>query len=216
MLRSKFKNIFALVILVLPLYKNVALAETTILVLGDSLSAAYKLPEEKGWVNLLHQELTQKKYAINLVNASISGITTVAGLQILPNALETHKPDIVILELGANDGLQGKPIAYISQNLSQLIEMAKSSGAEVLLLGIRLPPNFGSKYTEPFFQQFFDLASKHQVAHVPFLLEGVAGNPELMMSDGLHSSAAGQVVVLRNVLPSVLTMVDEIRSTDSQ
>ncbi len=178
-----------------------------ILVMGDSLSAAYKLPVEDGWVYHLQARLQQQNRGVEVVNASVSGATTAAGLQILPDALLVHKPDIVILELGANDGLQGKPIPYITKNLSKLIETAKADGAKVLIVGIKLPPNFGSRYTQPFFAQYEALSQTYQLPLVPFLLEGVAGNRDLMQRDGLHPTAAGQPLVLENVWPVLETLM---------
>ncbi len=178
-----------------------------ILVVGDSLSAAYKLPSEKGWVHLMQQKLSETHPAYQVINASISGATTAAGFSVMKKSLALHQPDIVILELGANDGLQGKPVSYIQNNLDELISMAKQSGATVLLLGIRLPPNFGSRYTQPFFEQFGVLAKKHQLPLVPFLLEGVAGRPEFMMQDGLHPTADAQPLVLENVWPMLVTLL---------
>lgn len=172
-----------------------------ILVVGDSLSAAYKLPSEKGWVHLMQLKLDQTYPSYQVVNASVSGATTAAGLSIMKASLTVHNPDIVILELGANDGLQGKPVQYIKKNLDDLITLAKQEGATVLLVGIRMPPNFGVKYTQPFFQQFDSLAQMHELPLVPFLLEGVAGHPELMMRDGLHPKAEGQIIMLSNVWP---------------
>lgn len=168
---------------------------SSILVLGDSLSAAYNLPSESGWVALVDRKAKDAGYGLNFVNASISGATTAAGLQLLPSLLSEHQPRIVILELGANDGLQGKPLGYIRQNLVRLIQLSKSSGSEVLLLGIRIPPNFGDAYALPFFAQYAELSEEYDTALVPFLLEGVAGNRALMMEDGLHPRAAGQVII---------------------
>lgn len=174
-----------------------------VLVVGDSLSAAYKLSSSQGWVHLLSERISQQKFVASVVNASVSGATTAAGLQILPAALESHKPSIVVLELGANDGLQGKPVSYITRNLRKLIETSQNSGAKVILVGIRLPPNFGPKYTEPFFEQYAALAEEYQLPLVPFLLGGVAGHPDYMMPDGLHPNAAGQPIVLENVWPLI-------------
>ncbi len=170
-----------------------------VLVLGDSLSAAYKLPAERGWVYLLQQRLRDQGAATQVVNASVSGATTAAGLQILPGALATHSPDVVLIELGANDGLQGKPVPYIRKNLQQLITLAQATGAKVVLLGVRLPPNFGARYTEPFFAQYAALAVQNNLTLVPFILKGVAGQSGLMMEDGLHPNAEGQLHVLENV-----------------
>ncbi len=173
----------------------------TILILGDSLSAAYKLSAKQGWASLMQARLREEGLRYQVVNASISGATSAAGLQLLPRKLHEHKPSVVILELGANDGLQGKPVSYISQNLKRLIQLAKDANAQVLLLGIRLPPNFGSKYTEPFFQQYALLAKDLEANLVPFMLDGVAGKPEYMLSDGLHPNAEGQVLVLDTIWP---------------
>lgn len=172
-----------------------------ILVVGDSLSAAYKLAEEQGWVSLLQRRLREEKTSHTVVNASVSGATTAAGIRLMRESLAQHSPDIVLLELGANDGLQGKPVSYIQANLERLIGMAKDTGAEVMLLGIRLPPNFGPRYTEPFHEQYHQLAKTHDLPLVPFLLDGVAGVSELMMSDGLHPRAEGQPLILDNVWP---------------
>lgn len=184
----------------------------TILVLGDSLSAAYNLNISEGWVALLADKLanghakhtsTSTKNTdyshYHVINASISGATTAAGLNILPQLLLQHKPQIVLLELGANDGLQGKPIAYIQNNLYKLITMSKEEGADVVLLGIKLPPNYGTSYTEPFFEQYKTLAHMYDVTYLPFLLDGVAGNPQLMQNDRLHPNAKAQPLILNNV-----------------
>ena len=170
-----------------------------VLVLGDSLSAAYKLPATQGWVHLLQQRLREYDVSTELVNASVSGATTAAGLQILPGALAAHVPDMVIVELGANDGLQGKPVSYIRKNLQQLIEKSQAGGAKVVLLGVRLPPNFGARYAEPFFAQYASLAEQYDAVLVPFMLDGVAGQSAFMMGDGLHPNATGQVRVLENI-----------------
>lgn len=180
---------------------------TKILVVGDSLSAAYKLAEDQGWVHLMAERLKQKKPAVTVVNASVSGATTAGGLQLLPTALKDHQPDLVILELGANDGLQGKPVPYIRRNLQKLIKTSLDSGAKVVLVGIKLPPNFGSRYTEPFYAQYAQLAEEFELARVPFLLEGVAGDSDLMMSDGLHPNAKAQPKVLENVWPVVKNLL---------
>ncbi len=170
-----------------------------ILILGDSLSAAYKLAAEDGWVHLLQERIDRDKLPFEVVNASVSGATTAAGLQLLPNALSVHQPAFVLIELGANDGLQGKPVPYISRNLTALIKQAHGAGAKVVLMGIKLPPNFGSRYTQPFFEQYISLANQFELPLVPFLLEGVAGDTNLMMRDGLHPKAKAQPLVLDNV-----------------
>lgn len=176
-------------------------APRTLLVVGDSLSAAYNLAEEQGWVYLLQQRLQQSKYRskYTIVNSSVSGATSAAALQRLPALLKQYSPSLVILEIGANDGLQGKPVSHITNNLSRLIEMCLQADARVILTGIQLPPNYGARYTQPFFKQYASLAEKYQLPLVPFLLEGVAGNNMLMQPDRLHPTAAAQARVLDNV-----------------
>lgn len=179
----------------------------TILVMGDSLSAAYKMPEEHGWVTLLADELKKDHPTINVINASISGATTSAGLHILPQAIREHKPDIIILELGANDGLQGKPIKYITANLTQLINISQDADAKVLLLGIRLPPNYGEAYTTPFYLQYQQLAATFDITLIPFFLDGIAGKEVLMMSDGLHPNQQAQTLILANIYPKLMGLI---------
>jgi len=179
-----------------------------ILVVGDSLSAAYKLASDQGWVHLLQHRLLENDYPFTVVNASISGATTAAGLQIMPKALKQHRPEIVLIELGGNDGLQGKPVPYITKNLESLIVMAKNAPAKVLLLGVRLPPNFGARYTGPFFSQYASLAERHDLALVPFFLKNVAGYPDLMMQDGIHPRAEGQPILLENVWEVLKAIVE--------
>jgi acyl-CoA thioesterase-1 len=175
----------------------------TLLVLGDSLSAGYGMPPEATWVTLLEQRLDQGDPDHTVINASISGETSRGGLERLPTLLRVHQPDIVILELGANDGLRGFQIPRITRNLSEMIELSQQSGATVVLLGIRLPPNFGSRYTEPFFEQYATLAEKYEVLYLPFMLEGVAQFRELMQEDGLHPTSEAQPIILDNVWPLV-------------
>ena len=180
-----------------------------ILVVGDSLSAAYNLAEEQGWVALLAQRMASKRLPYKVVNASVGGATTAAALQRFPVLVEEYKPATVILQIGANDGLQGKPVPYITANIERLITQAQGSGAEVLLIGVQLPPNFGERYTQPFFQQYRILAEKYQLAYVPFLLEGVAGRSDLMQKDGLHPTAEAQPIILDVVWPSLQGMLSQ-------
>ena len=174
----------------------------TILVFGDSLSAGYGVPQDQGWVALLEQKLVRNKLdmaSYKVVNASISGETTSGGLARFSAALATHKPNIVILELGANDGLRGLPITEMQVNLNQMITQAKKAKAKVLLIGMKIPPNYGLKYTKNFSTVYTNLAKQHNIALVPFLLEGVAGKPALIQADGLHPIAAAQPQLLDNV-----------------
>lgn len=175
-----------------------AAQQQTILVFGDSLSAAYGIPREAGWVNLLQQELQLTHPQYQIVNASISGETTGGGLRRLPKALRQHQPGIVILELGANDGLRGIPTQDIEASLRELIKQSSKAGAKILLLGMQLPPNYGGGYTARFKALYPRLAKKNQVALVPFLLEGIM--PEEFQADNLHPIAAAQEKILRTVL----------------
>ena len=169
-----------------------------ILVMGDSLSAAYNLPTSAGWVSLLEERLKKQTNWL-VVNASISGETTSGGLTRLPGLLRQHQPDLVLLELGANDGLRGLPPKLISNNLEKMLTLSQESGAKVMLIGILLPPNYGPAYLAQFEQTYPNLAKKHQLPLVPFLLEGVADKPSLMQADGLHPTAEAQPIILETV-----------------
>lgn len=170
--------------------------KTTILVFGDSLSAAYGIPVEKGWVNLLQEKLGEK---FVVANASISGETTSGGLNRLGQSLPAMKPHYVIIELGANDGLQGKSIKEMQDNLEQMIKLAIDAPAKVILIGIHMPPNYGASYTEKFDQVYKDLAEKYQLTFIPFLLEGIATDFSLMQADGLHPTAEAQPKILEHL-----------------
>ena len=185
----------------------------TILVLGDSLSAAYGIPRESGWVALLEQKLAQRELTngnvgkASVINASISGETTDGGLVRLPALLQKHKPTLVVIELGANDGLRGFQIHRLRDNLEQLIRLSQAAGAKVLLVGIKIPPNYGLKYTSDFYESFTLLAHEYNVPLVPFLLEGVATDPELMQDDRLHPRAEAQPKILNTVWAYLQKMV---------
>jgi len=171
------------------------------LVVGDSISAAFGLDTTQGWVALLQKRLDQQGKRIQVVNASISGDTSAGGLARLPALLAEHRPALVMIELGGNDGLRGTPLAQLQQNLANMIAASKSSGAQVLLLGMRLPPNYGKRYTEGFAGVYEQLAATHQVPLLPFFLEGVGGVPGLMQADGIHPTAAAQPRLLDNIWP---------------
>ena len=173
----------------------------TLLVFGDSLSAAYRMPVEDGWVSLLDDKLKMLGSEFKVVNASVSGETTVGGLSRLPATLATHKPTIVILELGGNDGLRGLPVANIKQNLIEMVQKSQDAGATVILAGIQIPPNYGPRYTEPFTQQFEDIAQSMDLPFIPFLIDGIAQRSALMQDDGIHPKAEAQGMVLDNVWP---------------
>ena len=174
-------------------------ADDTLLVFGDSLSAGYGLAPDQGWASLLQLRLASRGYGQRVVNASVSGETTSGGRSRLPRALDQHHPAVVILEMGANDGLRGLPLATASANLGAMIDAIKASKAQVLLVGVELPPNYGPAYTSAFRKMYADLARQHHVALVPFLMEGVALDPRLMQADGLHPNAAGQPRLLDTV-----------------
>jgi acyl-CoA thioesterase I len=180
-------------------------AETpVILVFGDSISAGYGLAHvEQGWVALLQTRLKEQAYGYQVVNASVSGETTAGGLARLPRALMLHQPKIVILELGGNDGLRALPIAQMRANLLHMVDLALAAGAKVLLLGMRMPPNYGPDFTEQFRASFSDLARDRKLALVPFLLNDVAQFPNLMQADGIHPNELGQPKLLDNVWPTL-------------
>ena len=170
-----------------------------LLVLGDSLSAGYGMDREKSWVSLLETRLSERGYSYRVLNSSISGDTSQGGVTRLPRLLERYQPKIVIIELGANDGLRGIDPAVTRANLSDMIARSQASGARVLLAGIRLPPNYGSAYLQQFESMYADLASEYQALLVPFFMDGVAMEPELLQADNIHPNEAGQPVLLENV-----------------
>lgn len=179
----------------------------TLLVVGDSISAAFGLDSRQGWVALLEKRLNEEGFEHSVVNASISGDTSAGGAARLSALLAEHKPELVIIELGGNDGLRGQPPAQLQQNLASMIDKSQSTGADVLLLGMRLPPNYGARYTTAFAQVFTDLAEQKNVPLVPFFLEGVGGVPGMMQADGIHPTESAQAVLLDNVWPTLKTML---------
>lgn len=174
--------------------------QAKLLIWGDSLSSAYGMSVEEGWVFLLQKELGDR---FRVINGSVSGETTGGGRSRLPAALEEYKPDIVVIELGGNDGLRGFRPTMIRDNLEAMIRQALESGAEVILLGQRLPPNYGKRYNQKFEAIYTELAGKYDIALVPFLLEGVAEDFDLMQADGIHPTASAQPLILANVYPLV-------------
>jgi acyl-CoA thioesterase-1 len=173
-----------------------------ILVFGDSISAGYGLARvEQGWVGMLRAKLKDEGYGYQVVNASVTGETTAGGLARLPRALALHHPQVVILELGGNDGLRALPIDQLRSNLGKMAGLSVDSGAQVLLLGIRIPPNYGPEYTEKFFAVFADVARDKRLPLVPFLLNDIALSPNLMQADGVHPNELGQPKLLDNVWP---------------
>ncbi|NBW88511.1 MAG: arylesterase [Gammaproteobacteria bacterium] len=178
-----------------------------ILVLGDSISAAYGLSSAEGWVTLLQNRLRAQGYGHRVVNASVSGETTTGGLTRLPRALALHRPAIVVLELGGNDGLRGLPLETSRANLARMIELARAAGAQVLLLGMKMPPNYGPKYTTGFETIYATLAKQNRLPFVPFFLEKIALAPGMLQADGLHPTAAAQPAMLDAVWPTLLPLL---------
>ena len=174
-------------------------AEKSILVLGDSLSAAYGIPRQRGWVALLEERLKRERLDYIVVNASISGETSGGARPRLKPLLERHQPAIVVLELGGNDGLRGHPVAQVWANLAAMTREAQQARARVLLVGVRMPPNYGEDYTKAFDALYADLAKAHKAALVPFLLEDFAGKPEFFQPDRLHPTADAQPLMLERV-----------------
>ncbi|ARU88712.1 arylesterase [Pseudomonas sp. M30-35] len=196
------------VVLILTMWLSSASAGT-ILVVGDSISAAFGLDTRQGWVNLLQKRIAEQGYDAQVVNASISGDTSSGGAARLPALLKEHRPEWVILELGGNDGLRGQPPSQLQQNLAGMIDQSRAQGAKVLLLGMQLPPNYGQRYTRAFAEVFSELAEQKQVPLVPFFLEGVGGVSDLMQADGLHPALAAQPILLENVWPELKPLLNK-------
>ncbi|MBM3354250.1 MAG: arylesterase [Betaproteobacteria bacterium] len=181
------------------IWSGMAHAAPNILVFGDSLSAAYGIAANRGWVTLLVDRLKRERLDYSVVNASISGETTAGGLARLGRMLETHRPAVVLLELGANDGLRGLPVAAMKKNLGAMILMGQKAGAKVLLVGMRLPPNYGPQYTNAFDGAFAEVAKAHKAGLVPFLFEGFGDRRELFLEDRIHPNEQAQPLLLENV-----------------
>lgn len=197
-----------ILLLVLLLTGQSAIAAGTVLVVGDSLSAAHNIAQHDGWVALLQDRLNARSMpAPEVVNASISGETSSGAVARLPDLLARHRPAIVVIELGGNDGLRGLPPAELAANLDTMIRMSREAGAKVLLIGTELPINYGRAYRDRFRAVYADLAERHALALLPFLLDGVALEPGLMQDDGLHPTAAAQPRVLDNVWPLLQTLL---------
>jgi len=168
-------------------------------VVGDSLSSGYGIAAEQSWVAMLEDRLQAEGYGYSVVNASIAGDTSAGGLSRLPRLLATHDPKLVVIELGGNDGLRGQPVKVLRDNLAKMIELSKESGADVVLTGIQIPPNYGATYTQALAAVYPELAERYGAPLVGFILEDVALNRELMQPDGIHPNAAGQKIVFANV-----------------
>jgi acyl-CoA thioesterase-1 len=172
---------------------------TTIMVYGDSLSAGYGLPQKTGWVSMLKTQLEKQQAVYQIINASISGETTLGGLNRIEQALKRHHPNIVIVELGANDGLRGLPIKSIHDNLEAIVKACKQNKASILLVGMRLPPNYGTAYTKKFSAIYQQIAKRHELRLVPFLLAGFGDKPEYFQEDKMHPNKNAQEKILNNV-----------------
>jgi acyl-CoA thioesterase-1 len=178
---------------------GVVAAEKSILVFGDSVSAAYGIAQSRGWAALLGERLKREQPDYIVVNASVSGDTSGGGLARIGPVLEKHKPAVVIVELGGNDGLRGLPVAEMKKNLGAIIERAQKAGARVLVVGMRLPPNYGPDYTQAFESSFGELAKRYKTALVPFLMDGFAQKPELFQADQIHPTVAAQPLMEERV-----------------
>ncbi|MDB4004548.1 arylesterase [Gammaproteobacteria bacterium] len=208
------KALFSAVYVALLLTQAAAVAEDSpsagsspqpkILIFGDSLSAAYGIGEDEGWVTLLAERLAQEDSELEVVNGSVSGETTTGGRARLPSLLERYNPAFVLIELGGNDGLRGLPLSLMRENLTDMIQLSQTSGATVLIAGMQIPPNYGPRYTEPFFAQYAELAEEFDLYLIPFLIDGIPQQPELMQADGIHPKAEAQSMILDNFWPVLL------------
>ena len=187
--------------------KTTNLDVSSILVLGDSISAGYGMNVDDGWVNLMNQTLRQRELAYRMVNASISGETTVGGLKRLPDLLQEHEPSIVVIELGGNDGLRGYPTTKIMDNLVTITELVKAAGAQPVIITMRIPPNYGPRYTRAFEQVFADAADQSKATLVPFLFEELAVDAQMMQDDGIHPTAKAQPLLVEGFLPFLLDLM---------
>jgi acyl-CoA thioesterase-1 len=193
---QRLAAVLALTVFCLPAARG---AGNTIVVVGDSLSSGYGITAEQSWVAMLTETLRSEGYGHRVVNASSAGDTSAGGLARLPRLLEQHDPGLVIIELGGNDGLRGQPVATLRDNLAKMIELCRESGAEVVLAGMRIPPNYGQTYTQQLAAVYPELAAEHDATLIEFLLADVALRGELMQPDGIHPNAAGQKIVFDNV-----------------
>ncbi len=206
---------FLKILIVLPslLFTHLVAAESaskqTILVFGDSLSAAYRIPQAQGWVSLLGQRLKDNQLPYEVANASVSGETTAGGLSRVPAALKQFKPSIVVIELGANDGLRALSLDAMKTNLEKMIQASKQANAQVVLLGMFIPPNYGPKYTNGFKAVYLDLSEKYKTPFVPFFLDGISGHSDLVLEDGLHPNVNAQRKILENVWPTLRAMLKQ-------
>jgi acyl-CoA thioesterase-1 len=211
-MRLSIKGVFVLLLLAVAGSIPAQPPAPVILVVGDSLSAGFGIEISDGWVALLQDRLRQKGYEYRVVNASISGDTTGGGLRRLPRALKRHQPAITLLELGGNDGLRATPVAVMRRNLERMIELSQAAGSAVILAGMQIPPNYGVTYTTEFAEVYTDLAAEREVGLIPFFMDGVALQPELLLPDLIHPNADGQPVLLENAWASLKPLLKKSTS----
>ena len=176
---------------------------SNILILGDSLSAGFMMQKGEEWPALLQIKITAAQLQYHIINASISGDTTLGGLSRIQSLLKKHQPSWLIIELGANDGLQGLSLRKMHDNLNSIIQLAHKNNSQVLLIGMHIPPNYGKRYSRSFYENYLHLQQQHKLSFIPFLLEGIAGTPELNLSDGIHPIAAAQPLIVNNIWPTL-------------
>lgn len=201
--------IYRLFLIFLLILSPVSLQAKTILIIGDSISAAYGIPVEKGWVSLLAQRLLGHTKSHKVVNASIVGETTFGGVMRLSPLLKKHQPDIVVVELGGNDGLMGADLNDIENNLLTMVNMVKQANSDVLLIPMQMPPNYGQKYTQGFASIYQRVAEKANISLSTFIYKDIAEVPDLMMSDGIHPVESAHPIMLDNIWPSLLELINK-------
>ena len=201
-----FRFVLVVIFFMMPMHSAFA---KTILVIGDSISSAYGIPVNQGWVALLQERLRSEQLPYKVVNLSISGDTSANALNRLPQTLEQHQPRILLLEIGGNDGLRGLSLAQMQQNIENMISLAATKDIQVMLLGIQLPPNYGSHYTNQFKDIYRQLADRYQLTLLPSIVDGIGGNPQLMQADGIHPNAKAQPMMLELVWPKLLQLLSD-------
>ena len=202
--RNLSSRVFPRVLVLGLCFSPFVVSAKTIMIVGDSLSAGYGIQPQQGWVHLLQKRLEQqypKQHKV--VNASVSGETTSGALARLPKLLQTHRPDVVVIELGGNDGLRGQPPQMIQKNLANLIQHSQKAKAKVVIFGMKMPPNYGSAYSKAFENNYKVVSQQYKVKLLPFFLEGIAGNKQLMQKDLIHPNAKAQPILLNNAYPYI-------------
>lgn len=202
--RNLTSRVFPRVLLLGLCFSPFVVSAKTIMIVGDSLSAGYGIQPQQGWVHLLQKRLEQqypKQHKV--VNASVSGETTSGALARLPKLLQTHRPDVVVIELGGNDGLRGQPPQMIQKNLANLIQHSQKAKAKVVIFGMKMPPNYGSAYSKAFENNYKVVSEQYKVKLLPFFMEGIAGNKQLMQKDLIHPNAKAQPILLNNAYPYI-------------